>query len=382
MKKEEYRRRFFSIEEKMDEKKVDALIIGTSAQLDQRGLFRWLLGYYLPVYEEAMVLCHGRSPMYFAHNGGSVFQLKEAPIQMEIQVIPSDTYLEDEAKPVAEYLRKIKAKRVAFAGMAGISAKYYVSLKRNIDVEIIDFSKEIAALRMVKTEFEIEQAREAVLLNEKSFMKYAEEVYCGNNEKNALMTARAYTDALGAEDQYWMSGAGSRTTAVSQGMALERASVFEDEQLVYVVAEHSVVGGVFGEVCQNIKLGKKDDEFEEAHHAVVAAILAAKEKIRTGNYVWEVAQAAENYLVKEGWLKADSIAKKPTPIGHGQGFDFWEYPSVIQTSQDLITPGIRFNLHPSVPLRSGNSVSYCMSFVSTIGEAERLGNLSTAPLYR
>jgi hypothetical protein len=55
----------------MESEGIDALVAGASAQLDQRGLLRWLFDYYLPVFEEYAVIPLDGPAVFFAHNGGS-----------------------------------------------------------------------------------------------------------------------------------------------------------------------------------------------------------------------------------------------------------------------------------------------------------------------
>ncbi len=52
----ELQRRHRLLREAMESEGIDALVAGASAQLDQRGLLRWLFDYYLPVFEEYAVI--------------------------------------------------------------------------------------------------------------------------------------------------------------------------------------------------------------------------------------------------------------------------------------------------------------------------------------
>ena len=49
---QEYQSRLASVQALMVREGLDALIIGASAQIDQRGSLRWLMDYYLSVYEK------------------------------------------------------------------------------------------------------------------------------------------------------------------------------------------------------------------------------------------------------------------------------------------------------------------------------------------
>lgn len=379
--KEEFLARHAALYAKMEEAGLDALIVGASAQIEQRGALRWLLDYYLSVYEESLVMAPGREPVFFAHDGTAVVQLETCPITPEIRVTPATTYLEDEAAPVADYLNAIRARRVGFACMAGISARYLASLQRHFDGEIVDFTLPLDQLRMVKSPAEIAMTLETVKLNEDSLWEFVRHVRPYASEGDALAAGYAFAAKAGAEDQYWMSGSGVPAIALHAVPARRRNYRFKSEDYTVLAVEHAIPGGHYGETWNLIRIGAKDPELEAAQAAVVESLQAAAEMIRPGNTVGQVAEAAEKSLIASGWLTPRPAGAPVSPIGHGQGLDAWEYPSVNAACTQVIVPNMRFNLHPAIQMSNGTKVSFCDCYLSTEGSCRRLTTLPYDVLY-
>lgn len=378
---QEYQNRLASVQALMVREGLDALILGASAQIDQRGALRWLMNYYLSVYEEYVVIRPEGTPVYFAHDGLAASHAGRSSLPVEARVIPPHLYGTDPAAPAVDYLRSIRAKAVGIAGTAGLSARFILSLHRQTDRPVRDVSRELAQLRMVKSPAEIELSREAVRLNEEALWAYLKEARPGELESDALAKGYAFAVGRGAEDQYWMSGSGDPAVISHAVLSLGRKHRWQDGEDSAVVIEVSSAGGHYGEVWQALKFGARDLELEAALSAVVQSIQTAAEKIRPGNTVGQVAAAAEDSLVKNGWAIPRSGQEPAVPIGHGQGLDAWEMPSISADCTQIIVPGMRFNLHPSVTKKNGSRVSYCDCYISTDGPAERLSSLPYDVIY-
>ena len=381
---EELKNRLHSVQTLMEEEGLEALIFAASSQLDQKGLLRWLLDYYLPVFEESAVVLADGNIVYFAHDGLSAAHAADSPLQPETRVIPPDLYYVDPAKPTADFLKSKGAKRVGIAGLPGISANYVLSLKRHYEGAITDMTQKAALLRMVKSPAEIQLTREAVQLNEDTFYAYIDRVRSGAYEKDALAAGYGFAARAGAEDQYWMCGSGKPAVTAPAAVAKLQDHRWKEGEYHSIVIEHSSPGGHYGEICQVLKIGNgsTDRELEKAQKAVVEAILAAVKLIRPGNTVGQVAAEAERCLIEGGFMKARPAGSSAAPIGHGQGLDFWEIPSIAADNPQVIVPGMRFNLHPGVTMKNGTKVTFCDCYLSTEGEAERLSTLSYDVIYR
>lgn len=378
---EEFDARLAAVRQVLEQEGVDALVIGASAQLDQRGVLRWLMDYYLPVFEEVLVVRGQGNPIYFAHNGGSAHHAAGSPLHPEVRVIPPNLYLSDPAAPVASYLCDVGAVRVGIAGLAGLSARFAASLQAHLPHRLRDLSRPMDLLRMVKSPAEVSLTRQAIRLNEDTLANYARQVQAGRYELDVLAKGYAFAALAGAEDQFWLSGSGGGAVPAPLAVAKVRRHRWDSQDYHTLVIEHSATGGHFGEVCQTLRIGHRDPCLEAAQAAVVEAIQAAAGCIRPGNTVGQVAAAAEQVLRTDGWMAPRCPGAAAPPMGHGQGLDFWELPSVSADNTQLIVPGMRFNLHPAVMTAGGNKVTFCDCYLSTPTGAERLSTLSYEVIY-
>lgn len=378
---QEYQSRLASVQALIIREDLDTLVLGASAQIDQRGSLRWLMDYYLSVYEECVVIRPEGAPVYFAHDGLAAFHAGNSPLRPEARVIPPHLYLSDPAAPVGDYLRSIRARNIGVAGTAGLSARFILSLNRQLDRPVRDISQKIAQLRMVKSPAEIAMAREAVHLNEESLWAYLKGVRPGALESEALARGYAFAAGRGCEDQYWMVGSGNPAVISHAVLSLGRKHQWQDGDDSAVVIEVSGPGGYYGEVWQALKFGARDPELEAALAAVSRSIQAAAEMIRPGNTVGQVDEAAEASLVKDGWAAPRTAREPAAPIGHGQGLDAWEIPSISADNTQIIEPGMRFNLHPGVVKKNGSRISYCDCYISSDSAAERLSTLPYDVIY-
>lgn len=378
----ELQRRHRLLREAMESEGIDALVAGASAQLDQRGLLRWLFDYYLPVFEEYAVIPLDGPAVFFAHNGGSASHAAQCFLVNDVRVIPPKDWNFDRGRLPADFIRNHGFKKVGIAGTAGISAVFFRSFLARLSVLPADFSDRAAESRMVKSDEEIRLIKKTIELNEATLKVYLDHAEAGKPECEAMNAASCFAAEAGAEDQFWMEGTGTDGPPSPSPGALRTGRCRQKGDYAVVVIEHSASGGYFGEVVQTIRTGKRDSSLEEAHSAVIEAIRSASGMIRPGNRVGDVAAAAERTLIERGYPVSPAGDGSPSPVGHGQGLDFWEIPSVSSDNDRIIVPGMRFNLHPSASFPGGGKVSFCDCWISNEKSAERLSTLPCEIAYR
>ena len=120
--KEEIRQRQEYLRYTMAEMDVDALCVGASAQIDTRGIFRYLINYYLPVFEEYLVIPRRGPVVLFTHDGCGADYAKAFGVVDEARLIPEGEYAADPAACVVSFLNDIGCKTAGTAWGRGISA--------------------------------------------------------------------------------------------------------------------------------------------------------------------------------------------------------------------------------------------------------------------
>lgn len=166
-----------------------------------------------------IIICPEGVPVYFAHDSLAAFHAGNGPLSLETRVIPPHLYTTDPAVPAADYLRSIQAKSIGVAGTAGLSARFILSLNRQIGHTVQDMSMELARLRMIKSPAEIEMSRAAVRLNEEAMWAYLKEARPGELESNALAKGYAFAIGSGGDDssrQHGGPGGGRRRSKPGQ----------------------------------------------------------------------------------------------------------------------------------------------------------------------
>lgn len=373
---EEIRTRQAALRARMAEEGIDVLVTGASAQMDCRGLLRYLIGYYLPVFEEYLVISAEGSVVFFAHDACGAEYASRYCAADEIRIIPGHEYNSAPGKCVAAYIKALHPQKLGIANLSGLCARFYLSLRNDLeDRAMHDFTPQIARLKMIKSPAEIALSEAAVRLNESVFYRYVQFVKPGASETDAINAASGFALALGAEDLFWMSASGPIPRIGHLSGARQEKHVWQKGDYNTIVLEHSLSGGYFGETTHLISLGKPKPEYVRAFGAVCEAQRAAAACISPGATVDSLAVAAEGVLAEYGYSKPIEPSQQPPAIGHGQGLDVWEHPCIVRGDQTVIAPGMRFCIHPAVTLADGATITSCDNYVSDDAGARRISSL-------
>lgn len=373
---QELRGRLEAVREAMAEAGMDVLITGSSAQLEHRGILRYLADYTLPVFEEYLVIPLNGPVTFFAHDPCGAAHVADSGTLDDIRIIPGHEYNSDPGKCVAEMVKGLGPRTIAVACLAGISAKFFNSLSRHLGTAAFtDFTDRLNAIRMVKSPLEVALSEAAVRLNEDTFRFYLQQVKPGNRELDAVTDASTFALRNGGEDVYWMASSGPVPHLAYLATARRRNYVWRQGDYHYAVLEHSATGGHWGETTHLVCLGEPKPEYAKAFQAVGEAQRAAASMITPGGTVGALADASEAALAGLGYAAARTPGSAPVAIGHSQGADVWEFPRIVSGDATMIRPNMRFNIHPAVTLPDGAVITSCDCWISTDTGARRLSTL-------
>ena len=373
---QEARARQQAVREAMAAEGIDVLITGASSQLEFRGILRYLANYYLPVFEEYLVIPLNGPVTFFAHDPSGADYAANSGAVDEIRIIPGNEYNPDPGKSVAGFVKSLAPKTVAAAGQPGISENFFRSLARHMGgAPLKDFTDALNAIKMVKSPAEIALTETAVKLNDDVLRYYMRFVKAGGREMDAIIESSAYTLKNGGEDLYWMASSGKVPHLAYMAEARRKRHVWQQGDYHYAILEHSATGGHWGEIMQLISFGEPKAEYRKAFDAVIEAIRAAAAMIKPGNTVGMVAAASDAVLVNHGYMKPRPAGAPAGAIGHSQGVDVWEFPRITADDPTVIRPNMRFNMHPAAVLPDGAKITYCDCWISTETGARRLTSL-------
>ena len=377
---QEYDRRKKVIREAMAKEDVDLIVIGGSDKWEQRGMMRYMTGYYVPIFEEYLLFPADGPLTFFSHYSYGAKHAHDYPAIECADYIPLEDINHDPGRRIAEYVNQYKPKKIGVT-RSNISAEFYVSMLSHLNpgIEIMDFTYAFDLARMPKSEEEIKLSEIAVKMNEDAFWAYLRGVREGGTEIDAITEANYALRKAGAEDQYWMVGSGKTPAQGSIPLAMDRKHVWKKGDLNVVVIEIVGPGGHFGEITHLISLGEPAPEVYRAFEAVGEAQRLAAAAIKPGVKIGDVADLVNQYFVDSGYYPKDPAQRAQFTtgnlIGHGQGIDTMELPYIVSGDPTVIQPGTRINIHPNVALPSGVRALSCDCYVATETGCRRLSNM-------
>ncbi len=373
----EFKRRKTVVRDAMAKENVDLILVGGSDKWEQRGMLRYLTGYYVPIFEEYVLLPMDGPLTFFAHYSYGAKHAHDYPAIEHADFIPLEDMYVDPGKRVAQYINRYKPKRIGVT-RSNITAEFYLSVVSHLDagIEIVDFTRSFDLARMPKSDEEIALSELGIKINEDAFHAYLKGVREGGRELDAITEASYAVRKAGCEDQYWMCGSGTTPAQGSIPLAMDRNHVWKKGDLNVIIIEIAGPGGHFGEITHLISLGEPAPEVYKAFNAVSEAQKLAGAAIKPGVPIGDIADMVDQYFIDAGYYPKNPENKKSATtgnmIGHGQGLDTMEHPYVMSGEQTIIQPGTRVNIHPNVALPSGVRAISCDCYVATETGARRL----------
>lgn len=371
--KHELDNRISKLRKIMTDMDIDVFVSGASSQYDSRGVVRYFLDYYVPIFEEHMIIPLNGPVTMFPHDYAGANYATTLPAIEEINVVPTGT---SPAKIVSDTVKTYTAQKVGVANLHGLSYNFVNQLKTELsNCEFVDITAQVDEIREVKSAYEIEQILATVKINEDSFLAFLKEVKPGVYDIDALQKARAATDLMkGVEDQYWMVG--TQSPAGYWIAAKEKPVRWQQGDLIAGVTEHSGPGGYWGEVANLISIGKPEQIFVDAHKALANAQTAASSIIKPGERISKMVEIAQKSLEEQGFSEVLTALNPPRYFGHSQGIDVFEQPVISSENNKMMREGMILNFHPSATLPNGRKISYCVNYLVTEDGYQRLTTLS------
>ena len=243
---------------------------------------------------------------------------------------------------VAQYLRRIKSKRVGFE-KSRMTVEAHQTLK---DALPMGCSLEpvvgwIERQRAVKSSREMSAIRRSVELNSRAFEQAAKHVRTGMRETE-----------LAAELDYRMRRQGAEgpafETIVATGprTALPHARP-TSARLVHgallLVDMGAMLDGYASDMTRMLFLGKPGDRVKRAYKAVLEAQLAAIDAVRAGVPAKTVDRAARRVLASHGLANAFVHS-----TGHGLGLEIHEPPRIGKKEKTPLETGMAITIEPGV----------------------------------
>ncbi|TIU01138.1 MAG: aminopeptidase P family protein, partial [Mesorhizobium sp.] len=337
----EYLRRLSVVKAEMEKREIDALLVSTSADIT------YLSGYtaksgYIP--EALIVSLKDEEPTFVTRRcdaPGAVHQMffdSNRVIGYPEALIANPD--KDGYDAIIDFLHE--------GGLAGRVGMEIKSLRpesvekfrtRMPDAKIVDFSKAVAWIRLIKSDLEIAMMREAAAITDAGMLRAVEVIRPGVREADAAAEIistliRGANGKPSTDLSHFLLCASPRSSTPHIRWAED---VFHDGSqinLEFSGVRHGYTSGLM----RTLSIGKSSEQLRRVHEGEVAGLEAALAAVKPGATCAEVAMAFNKTLKKHGFAKE-------TRCGYAQGIE-WLEPTASLKEDDLtvLRPNMTFHL--------------------------------------
>lgn len=234
----------------------------------------------------------------------------------------------------------------------------------------------LAQLRSVPTPYELERIRTACQIAERAFRSGTGQLQTGLRETTAATLFRTLLEETRDSHSrieraggftFCMSGVNSARAYAAYQRSRETVLQQGDLALLHC---NSYADGYWTDITRTFCLGGAEERVCAMYEAVFDARRAALEAIRPGVRAAEVDRAARERIKAHGFG-----AQFKHATGHGVGFaaiDHQALPRLHPMSDDVLEPGMVFNVEPGIYFEDFGGMRHCDMVVVTHDGAEVL----------
>lgn len=245
----------------------------------------------------------------------------------------------DAFKKMSDHL---SAKRIGVEGQ-GMRVFIHHALKTAYpEAEILDHEKSLSGVRVVKTQDEIADMKQAIIISESALEETLNDVRIGVTEKAIESVLMQNLLKFGAEEFAF-----SPIVAAGDNSARPHASAREDYKLKQGDALLLDFGARYNGLCADITrtffISDASEEQADVYDTVLQANLAGHAATTAGVTAHDVDDAVISYLENSPYA-----ARIRTKTGHGVGRDIHEDPYIMRGNSMELQSGMVFTIEPGL----------------------------------
>jgi Xaa-Pro aminopeptidase len=202
----------------------------------------------------------------------------------------------------------------------------------------------MTALRVCKSETEIEKLAQAAALTDQALLAGAAACQPGATEREIATAIANYYQANGAESVDFTIVASGPNSAFPHHETGERRLQPGDTVILDIGA---TLAGYKSDITRVVHLGEPSDEVKAAYQAVQEANRRGREAAVAGAQAREVDRAARQAIEQAGYGPLFTHR-----TGHGLGLEAHEPPWITAEIETVLEPGMVFSVEPGVYLPS------------------------------
>jgi len=256
-----------------------------------------------------------------------------------------ELYRRGQLELLRRLLGALSIRRLGFEGDYTLhaTALRMQALAEKMSLELVSQSGLVESLRAVKSEWEIEQLRRAVLLNETVFQQTLGEIRPGMTEGAVARRIEQLMGEHGAEGPGFPTIVAAGENAAKPHAVPGTRVIAAGEPLLIDMG--LVLDGYCADMTRTVVLGQADETFTARQRLVRQAQLAACTVIRAGITCREADLAARRLLEQAGFGRAFGHS-----LGHGVGLAVHEEPRLSSRNRRRLRAGMVVTVEPGIYL--------------------------------
>ncbi|WP_330212008.1 M24 family metallopeptidase [Pseudomonas sp. Z18(2022)] len=268
------------------------------------------------------------------------------------------------AAALIDQIRDCAPKRIGFVGLGYLSAATYATfLKLLPDVDFVDATDSLAAIKAVKSDEELVHMRAAAALHDQAVELVRANVRPGLAPKQIIEVVRSFMCTQGSASQTFMAGSAPPGQPCKYAGPQDR--VMEKGDQFAMLIECSDSEGYYSEAMPTLCIGEIPAPLARAHADVLEIQSTLVSMLRPGIQVSELLRVNDEFMVRKGYPPEQRL------LGHAQGLDLVERPAATPSGENLvIQKDMVFSVHPTVHAEQAWGFPVNLSFLITNGKAE------------
>lgn len=229
-------------------------------------------------------------------------------------------------------------------GVEGLSMRFFEGeIIRSLAPEatVVDASRYLAELRMIKEPEEIASLRKAIQISESALQATLDEVRVGMSEREIASHLEAHIKAQGGEGLSFdviLHGGGN--TALPHTGPLDYRIQHGDPLLIDF---GTTINGYCADITRTVFVGEARQDYRQFYAVVHAANEAGRLVAQPGVTAESVDRATRQVIIDAGY---EHLIRHRT--GHGLGLQAHEAPYLVEGNQRILQPGMVITIEPGI----------------------------------
>ncbi len=235
------------------------------------------------------------------------------------------------------------AGRVGVAHLELMPAAIFTSLETSLPgVELVSATRLMDLVRLVKTDWELEQVRRAGVVCSAAWNALVGSLRPGIREYEIVAEVEAQIKGLGAEDNFMLFASGGDEV---MGMTPPGRRKLEVGDMVRTELTPQL-DGYYAQICRSAVLGEPSAAQRTSFELFDEALQAGLDTLHAGVTAHEVARAENDVFRKHGY--GEYTTSQYTRVrGHGHGLHPDEIPSLLEGEETVLEENAVVIVHPN-----------------------------------